>query len=344
MQNPFSLTFGKNPLNAISRPIEISEITDSFSSEIINQQIFLLTGLRGSGKTVLMTEVCNIFREIKDWVVIELNPELDLLESLMSKLVSNNTCAEIFKSAKINLSFWGFGLEISGTPQITDKETAITHMLEGLKKHGKRVLISIDEVTDTPQMKVFASSFQIFIRQELPLFLIMTGLYENIQELQDEKNLTFLYRAPKIEMKPLNIRSVAAKYKSIFETDDKTAAKMAKLTKGYPFAFQALGYLTWNNKGNFEEILDEYEHYLEDFVYEKLWSELSPKDKEILYGIAVSKDSQVKTIRQQLKMDTNSFNPYRKRLIKKGILNGAERGSLTFTLPAFEKFVIFNCE
>ena len=119
---------------------------------------------------------------------------------------------------------------------------------------------------------------------------------------------------------------------------------MAKLTKGYPFAFQALGYLTWNNKGNYEGVLDEYEHYLEDFVYEKLWSELSPKDKEVLYGIAVSKDSQVKTIRQQLKMDTNNFNPYRRRLIKKGILNGDERGSLTFTLPAFEKFVIFNCE
>ncbi|MBQ0050908.1 MAG: hypothetical protein KBT11_02455 [Treponema sp.] len=344
MQNPFSLTFGKNPLNAVSRPVEIMEITESFSSEIVNQQIYLLTGIRGSGKTVLMTEVCKIFREKKDWIVVELNPELDFLESLMSKLVSNSTCTEIFKSAKINLSFWGLGLEISGVPPITDKETAIIKMLEGLRKHGKRVLISIDEVTDSPQMRVFASSFQIFVRQELPIFLIMTGLYENIEELQNEKNLTFLYRAPKIEMKPLNIRSVAEKYRSIFEIDDKTAVKMAKLTKGYPFAFQVLGYLTWNNKGKFEEILDEYEHYLEDYVYEKVWSELSPKDKTVLYGIATSSDSQIKTIRQNLKMDTNSFNPYRKRLIKKGILNGEERGFLTFVLPAFEKFVIFNFE
>lgn len=339
MPNPFSLTFGKSPLETVARPIQVSEIIDNFSAETVNQQLFLVTGLRGSGKTVLMTEVCKIFRQEKDWVVLELNPELDLLEGLMSKLASSNQCAEIFKSAKLNLSFWGLGLEFSGGVQITDKETAITKMLESLKKKKKRVLISIDEVTDTEYMRVFASSFQIFIRQDLPVFLLMTGLYENIEELQNEKNLTFLYRTPKIELKGLNIRAIAVKYKSIFNLDEGAALKMAKLTKGYPFAFQVLGYLTWNKNGDFESVLDEYQQYLEEFVYEKLWSELSAKDKMILNGMATAKDNKIITIREQLNIDTNNFNPYRKRLIKKGLINGDEHGVLKFTLPLFENFV-----
>lgn len=44
---------------------------------------------------------------------------------------------------------------------------------------------------------------------------------------------------------------------------------MAGLTKGYPFAFQVLGYLTWNNGGDYNGILGEYEQYLSEFVYDK---------------------------------------------------------------------------
>ena len=56
-----------------------------------------------------------------------------------------------------------------------------------------------------------------------------------------KKTLTFLYRAPKIELRPLNIGMIAEKYKSIFELTDEEATEMAKETRGYPFAFQVLG-------------------------------------------------------------------------------------------------------
>lgn len=61
-----------------------------------------------------------------------------------------------------------------------------------MKKSGKRLLVTIDEVTNNDFMKVFAGSFQIFVRQDLPVFLLATGLYENIDELQNEKTLPFI--------------------------------------------------------------------------------------------------------------------------------------------------------
>lgn len=204
MQNPFTLTFGKSPLEPVERPVQTNEIVDAFTAESVNQQMFIITGVRGSGKTVMMTEIARRLREKENWVVIELNPSTDLLQAMLAKLNSNKVCAAIIKSAKIDLSFFGFGVAIEGVPAITDAETAIITILEKMKKSGKRLLVTIDEVTNNDFMKVFAGSFQIFVRQDLPVFLLATGLYENIDELQNEKNLTFLYRAPKIQLKPLN--------------------------------------------------------------------------------------------------------------------------------------------
>ena len=219
MQNPFTLTFGKSPLEPVERPLQTMEIVDTFTAETVNQQMFIITGVRGSGKTVMMTEIARQLREREDWVVIELNPAADLLQGMLAKLNSNKVCAAIIKSAKIDLSFFGFGVAIEGVPPLTDTETAIITILEKLKKQDKRLLITIDEVTNNDYMKVFAGSFQIFVRQDLPVFLLSTGLYENIDELQNEKNLTFLFRAPKIQLKPLNQLAVMNKYKNIFQID-----------------------------------------------------------------------------------------------------------------------------
>ncbi len=82
----------------------------------------------------------------------------------------------------------------------------------------------------------------------------MTGLYENIHNLQNEKTLTFLYRAPKIILEPLNYTAMIAKYKQIFSCDKEKAQEMAVLTKGYSYAFQLLGYLVWNNDFGAPEI------------------------------------------------------------------------------------------
>ena len=53
-KNPFSISFGKKPYQYIERDLVIDEIIDEISSDIIQNQCFMLTGVRGSGKTVTM--------------------------------------------------------------------------------------------------------------------------------------------------------------------------------------------------------------------------------------------------------------------------------------------------
>ncbi|MBQ7370412.1 MAG: hypothetical protein IJW67_00775 [Blautia sp.] len=67
----------------------------------------MITGVRGCGKTVLMTEVTKKIKQLHNWIVVELNPERNLLEDLATKLNSDHNLAQLFSNAKINLSFFG---------------------------------------------------------------------------------------------------------------------------------------------------------------------------------------------------------------------------------------------
>ena len=59
MNNPYTLTFGKDPEERISRALDGKEILNDFLAERPSQQVCLITGDRGSGKTVFMTDLCN---------------------------------------------------------------------------------------------------------------------------------------------------------------------------------------------------------------------------------------------------------------------------------------------
>ncbi|MCR5475533.1 MAG: ATP-binding protein [Lachnospiraceae bacterium] len=340
MTNPYNLIFGKEPVQLIPRNVQKNEVINSFLSEPCEQQIYMITGIRGCGKTVFMTEIAKEIGNEKDWIVVELNTLRDMLTDLAAALGSENNLAKMFKSASINLSLFGIGLEVKDSVPISSIQVALEKMLESLKKHNKKVLICVDEVTVTEQMKIFAGTFQIFIRKELPIFLLMTGLYENINGLQNEKSLTFLYRAPKIELKPLNTGSIAENYKKIFALDFDTSNKMAALTKGYSFAFQVLGHFTFKEDGDYKKALSEYKHYLEDYVYEKIVSEMSSGDRKLAYGVAKSKNGKAKEIKELTAMSDNEYCVYRDRLVKRGILDGSEHGYVRFTLPMFDEYII----
>lgn len=345
MSNPFSLSFGIRPTELVERPIQTAEILEAFTAEQVSQRTYMITGIRGSGKTVLMTEISARLCERENWTVIPLSPESDMIHSLAAKLSNMRKYTEIFRDARINLSIFGLGLEIDGEPPVTDDETAVTRMLESIKKHGGRVLITVDEVTNSEIIRQFAAVYQIWIREELPLFLIMTGLYDNIYDLQNEKSLTFLYRAPKIQLTPLNYPAIAGIYEKALQIKRDQAVQMAKLTKGYAFAFQVLGYFTYKDQEhNYENVLSNYRLYLDEYVYEKLWSEMSAKDRSILICMARTDLENVGDIRDQLQMNSNDFSKYRLRLIRKGVVNAETRGQLKLALPMFREFILDQLE
>ncbi len=334
--NPFTLSFGKSPNELISRYEYVDEIIGSFRSENPVSQAYLIEGLRGTGKTVLMTTVEKELIKDKKWIILDLNSTQNLLDDFAMRLIDScKKMTDVFKKG-FNVSVAGFGIGLSGENQKRDSVSIICELLEGLKKKDKKVLITIDEVINGENMRHFASEFQILIRKDFPVFLLMTGLYENIYSVQNDPALTFLLRTPKIRLEPLSLAQITKTYQNVFETDIDMAKKLAKITKGYAFAFQALGLLYFDYKDSLplEKIILKFDDLLDDFVYRKIWEGLSEQDKNVILAITDSKTA-VNEICKKLNMTSSTFSKYRQRLLDRGIIRAPQHGYVEIILPRF---------
>ena len=176
-----------------------TSIIDAFTSDYASQQIFIITGNKAE-TTNMMLSIAEELTQNTNWFVVKLNYSTDLLKSLLFNLYYNRSIYSYIHLNKIDLSCIGLGDSIEESYPITDCETAIIRILEILKAENKRLLVCVSGLTNTESVRVFFGSFQIFMMHDLPIFLIGTGEYEEINEIQNENSLTFLYRAPKIRL------------------------------------------------------------------------------------------------------------------------------------------------
>lgn len=338
--NPFTLTFGRQPTEYINRYENMDSIISTFEADNPIRQSFLIEGIRGSGKTVLMTAIENELSQKDNWVIVSLNSTRELLDDLAMRLTNEYKKVSSALKSGFNISVGGFGIGLNGN-NTRDSIIVIEDILESLKKKNKKILVTIDEVMHNDNMKRFASEFQLFIRKNYPIYLLMTGLYENIYAIQNDPALTFLLRAPKLKMEPLSIHQISKQYKRIFCTDDDTSRKLAQITKGYAFAFQALGllYYEYRNELSFDEILSKLDDMLDDFVYKKIWSTLSEHDKKIL-SVFDESSVKIKTICDKTGIPSTSFSRYRERLINRGLLISSQHGYLSLALPRFSNIIV----
>ena len=343
-QNPFSLAFGREPFEVVSRTAQTQKVIDAFERGDGGSQAYIITGLRGAGKTVLLTEISRRFDAMDDWQTVDLNPNREMLSTLISKLSSTSSLKEVFSSLKVSINIPGVSISFGGKDTITDPEMALEKMLTAMKKKGKRLLVTIDEVDNRPEIRAFATTFKMMIRKDLPMYLLMTGLYENVSDLQNDSNMTFLLRAPKLPLTALSRIGIISAYKRSCDVPEETAKEMADLTKGYAFAFQLLGYLYWNgkykdNSTDIGRLLPEYDQQLEEFVYAKIWSTMSAGDQEWMRAITAKDRYRVSDLLADCGADNSRYSVYRRRLADKGLIDVSERGYVSATLPRFGEFI-----
>ena len=342
--NPFSTTFGIKPSNIIYRLKESEQIINDFSSENIANYVYVITGLRGSGKTVLLSTIANHFMKLDDWIVVDPGPKNNILENVASEIYETAKMKKLFLKGEFSFSFSGLTFSLSGKEPVSSVNTLLKKMLEEIKRQKKRVLITIDEIDNSEQMKIFIQAYQSLIRNGYPVLLLMTGLYENVSSLQEDNTLTFLYRAPKIYLQPLAISPIANAYQKLLNLSEEVAIDLAKLTKGYAYAYQVLGYLMYTNK-KIEldsSIISAFDQYLAEYVYDKIFSELTQKEAEILMAINGNEIMKVSDIVTKTGFDIKTISVYRDRLIKKGILMSSRYGYVEITLPRFSHYLKFK--
>lgn len=340
-RNPYTISFGKVPTKYLSRVSIIDSIVEALESDIPDEQAFKLTGIRGTGKTVTLTSLERHFNDEKNWVVIGIRSDSDIISELVARLYSSVPLITKFVDANLNLSAFGIGINVSKKSPVASIDYALEILLSELNKHGKRLLVTIDEARNTKGIIDFIQEFQILIRKDLPIYTILAGLYEDIESLENTKGLTFFLRATKFEMTPLNITYIRDDYQKTLGITFEEAEKMAYITKGYAFAYQTLGKYMWDSKGKTvtDEVLRQFDDVLAQKVYYKIWSELAPNDRWFLKFIA-QKDSMTATdLLEITKKSHSEWSVPRKRLMEKGVIDTRLRGVITLRLPRFKEFI-----
>lgn len=306
MQNPFTTTFSKTPEYTYIHTEKTEEILENFIYDNPSESVYKITGVRGSGKTVILAKVEEELRTNEsryiNWLVFAVNPARDILGQIGAMLVKA-----------------GFGSQ--------DKKTT-----------------GIDEVSKSEEMVKFASEYGRWLRAGYPVYFVCTGLYENIQELSNVKNLTFFRRAATVKTEPLNMIRMTEMYKSKLDIDSDEAREMAKITKGYAYAFQELGVLCFKKKEDesLEDILPKLKAELFAYSYEKIWEEMTEMDR-FLAGLLTDKEEYKREeVLKLMGEKAGSYSMYRDRLIKRGIIK-TRQGYISLALPYFDEYIKEYC-
>lgn len=345
MQNPFTTTFSKIPETYISTEQE-REIIENFSYERPSESVYKITGVRGSGKTVLLAKVEEEFkkdyRRKEGWYVFRLSPGRDMLNQLAAYMVEEKLMQvkALKASASVAVPSMPIGINLSkGDNLYSDIGIGIEKALENATQKGKKILIGIDEVSKTDDMLVFALEFSKWLRASYNIFLVCTGLYENIEQLYNVKNLTFFRRATTIKTEPLNGVKMVETYKRELKIDLDTAKVLVKMTKGYPYAFQELGVLYFKNSKHEEldRIISDLREELFAYSYEKIWEEMSEGDRSFCKCLVDKEENTREDILKKLDKP-NNYSVYRSRLLKKGIIRNKTK-TISFALPFFAEYI-----
>lgn len=258
MQNPFTTTFSKNPDYTYIPTGKVNEILENFSYDKPSESLYKITGVRGSGKTVLLAKVEEELsletNTEKGWLVYRISPARDMIEQLAALLYKEPFIKEKYSSKSINISAnvlgtgGSVGLSKTLADGFTDIGVELDKMLSLASANGKKILIGVDEVSKTHEMILFASEFGKWMRAGYPVYMVCTGLYENIEQVCNVPNLTFFRRATTVKTEPLNMIRMTEMYKRTLNTDQARSRELARITKGYPYAFQELGVLCFKDQ------------------------------------------------------------------------------------------------
>ena len=226
----------------------------------------------------------------------------DMLLQIAASLVKEGFGKNKAKGKSVSISATvlgtggGVGLSSESDKSFFDIGVEIDEMLQSAQKKNKKILIGVDEVSKSNEMISFTLEYGKWLRAGYPVYFVCTGLYENMLEVSNVKNLTFFRRATTIKTEPLNSVRMTEMYRRLLNIDLDEAKKMARLTKGYAYAFQELGALYFKKKKSEElsDLIPLLKSELFAYSYEKIWEEFTDADRFLAKLLTEKKSTNAK--------------------------------------------------
>ena len=153
--------------------------------------------------------------------------------------------------------------------------------------------------------------------------------------------MSFLSRSPKINLEPLNLLDVAVEYSRVLNISPEIASKMAKLSAGYAFAYQVLGYFFVEEKKTDVDngLIQKYSSYLYQNGYDVIWKSITANERAFLIKLAESENGEGAVVAAKMGISESYYQNLRRSLLQKGVITATTYGKIDFALPLFSNYV-----
>lgn len=339
----------------------------------------ILYGLRGVGKTVLLTRMRDT-AEAEGFTIVSIeapeNRSLPgvLVPSLRAALLRldrmKQTTAGVRRAlqalagfAKLKVKFHDMEVALDFEPEPgladsgdldSDLADLIVAVGEAARERGSAIVLVIDELQYVPedQLAALISALHRANQKQLPVTMLAAGLPQLLGQMGRAKSYAErLFEF--IEVGPLDPEAARAAIRVPIEREDETIEPSALMaivdqTQGYPYFLQEWGKHSWDAAGNSpitsEDVAAATASALAELdasFFRVRFDRLTPAEKRYLRAMASLGPGPHRSgdIADALEVKVSSVAPTRNSLITKGMLFSPAHGDTAFTVPLFDAFM-----
>lgn len=379
--NPYSPGAGRPPAALVGRERQLAA-WDTALKRITSgrdAQSVVLYGLRGVGKTVLLTRFARMVRE-RDWIVAQVEAKSgrslremvgEALHDNLVDLARPGVGTRVLKALKTALSFkasydvtgtWNFGLNLNDSPgggaDTGTFESDLGKLLRDLsgaaEERNVGLAVLIDEAQDLPddELTALCSIIHAANQRQDRLVLALAGLPSLPRKLAEAKSYAerlFNYHTVDALTAPDAAIALATPAHSegvVWQEEAMTHVIAA--AGGYPYFLQQYGQDTWNASPGSPITLHDAQLgvatgqlALDTGFFRIRWDRATTAEREYLKAMAADGDrgSASGEVAARLHKKTTALGPARANLINKGLIYSPDHGVVAYTVPAMAAFV-----
>lgn len=362
--NPFSPDFGQPPQALVGREELLSSLRTGLNTGPSDPRFTsLVTGPRGSGKTVILTEIENI-AAASGWIIMSVDAGTDgLLDRITTSIAqakdSHEGTGQLSIGGRTNRAQWVGAIRLGPFEWHQqafeplrvewDLRRQLTALAEHARDHGTAVLLTVDEIHsgDRDELRRLAGDLQhITKRAQLPLAFLGAGLSQVEFSLLADKKMTFLQRCERFAMPPLNLADAMRGLRQTvngaggsIEDDALRAAAQASGT--LPYRLQLVGHNAWTIAGAPHQPIDMFAvseagliatQQMTERLSIPAWHDLGATEQSVLAAVAqLGDDASGAQIAQQVDVGTRALAHAAERLIASGYLRNTADGLMALT-------------
>jgi AAA ATPase-like protein len=382
--NPYTPNAGAEPEAVVGRDdqLESFDVLLGRLQRGRTEQSMIITGLRGVGKTVLLGQFRTKALE-HEWVVVELEVSKhddtefrrDLANRLRAALLELSPksrwtdrfrhAAAVLKSFTVTVDSsgtWSAGMDVTAAEGYADHENLAMDLTdvflalgEAARERERGVVLLFDEVQflTRSQLEALIEALHKMVQRKLPITMVGAGLPQIAELAGDAKSYAErLFTFPGIgNLSPIDAKAAlerpAGEEGVTFSSDALDEA--VRITGGYPYFIQELGYVVWTVAEGPEVSLEDmqaavpaYEAKLDASFFRVRLDRATELQRAYLRAMAELGPGAQKAadVAEVMGRSSTNLGPTRAELINMGLLYTPQHGHAAFTVPHFDRFLL----